>query len=382
MSQNDSTAPRTVAMLDLAYQHRAVEAEVASGFARVMGASSYILGPEVDAFEREFAAYSGVGHVVGVGNGTDAIELALRAAGVGRGDSVVIPANTFVATAEAVIRAGASVVLADCDENYLIDAADVRSRVEHDTRAVIGVNLYGQIADIDGLRAAMDPHTVVIEDAAQSQGALSRGRRSGSLGDAAGTSFYPGKNLGAYGDGGAVSTSSEPIAAHVRELRNHGGARKYEHRVVGTNSRLDSLQAVVLSAKLRHLDAWNAERRTLADRYTERLSGVAGVVTPAVAPGNEHVWHQYVVRVDERDRVLQALVGAGVGAGIHYPQPIHLLPAFRFLGQGPGSFPRAEVYAGQILSLPIYPGLSADDQDYVVETLVSALAASPVGAGR
>jgi dTDP-4-amino-4,6-dideoxygalactose transaminase len=361
---------RTVAMLDLAHQHHAVEARVAAGFARVLEEGSYILGPAVDAFEREYAAFSGVEHVVGVGNGTDAIELALRAAGIKHGDRVAIPANTFVATAEAVVRAGASVVLVDCDENYLLDPADLRRRLTPQVRAVVAVHLYGQMADIDAIREVAGPGIVVIEDAAQSQGARQRGRRSGSLGDAAGTSFYPGKNLGAYGDGGAVSTGSARIAERVRGLRNHGGTHKYEHLEIGTNSRLDSLQAVVLSAKLEHLDAWNDERRALADRYTRLLADVPGVVTPVTAPHNEHVWHQYVVRVDDRDRVLAALVDAGIGAGIHYPLPVHRLPAFDYLG---GSYPRAEAFSRRLLSLPIYPGLDTDAQDYVVENLVAAV---------
>ncbi|WP_411701163.1 DegT/DnrJ/EryC1/StrS family aminotransferase [Conyzicola sp.] len=366
-----TTTPRTVAMLDLAHQHRAVEARVAAGFARVLETGSYILGPAVDAFEAEYAAFSDVAHVVGVGNGTDAIELALRAAGIGRGDRVAIPANTFVATAEAVVRAGASVVLVDCDEHYLIDPDDLRRRLTPQVRAVIAVHLYGQMADVDAIRAVVGEGVVVIEDAAQSQGARHRGRRSGSLGDAAGTSFYPGKNLGAYGDAGAVSTGSARIAERVRALRNHGGTHKYEHLEIGTNSRLDSLQAVVLSAKLEHLDAWNAERRALADRYTGLLADLPGVITPTTAPHNEHVWHQYVVRVADRDQVLATLVAAGIGAGVHYPSPVHRLPAFDYLG---GSFPHAEAYSRQLLSLPIYPGLDADAQDYVVETLAAAVA--------
>jgi len=367
------TTSRTVPMLDLAHQHRAVADQVADGFARVLDTGSYILGPEVDAFEAEYAAFSGVDHVVGVGNGTDAIELALRAAGIGRGDRVAIPANTFVATAEAVVRAGASVVLVDCDEHYLLDPDDLRRRLTPQVRAVVAVHLYGQMADVDAIRAVVGEGVVVIEDAAQSQGARQRGRRSGSVGDAAGTSFYPGKNLGAYGDAGAVSTGSARLADRVRALRNHGGTTKYEHVEIGTNSRLDSLQAVVLSAKLAHLDAWNAERRALADRYTTLLSGLPGVVTPTTAPHNEHVWHQYVVRVADRDRVHAELVAAGIGAGIHYPLPVHRLPAFDYLG---GSFPRAESFSHRLLSLPIYPGLATDAQDHVVEALVAAVSAA------
>lgn len=367
------TTPMRVPMLDLAYQHRQIEHEVREGFDRVMSASSYVLGAELQAFETEYAAFSGVAHVIGVGNGTDAIELALRAAGVGRGDEVILPANTFVATAEAVLRAGASVVLADCDETFLLDPRQVEYRLTATTRAVIAVHLYGQIADVDTIRSAAGKGVLVVEDAAQSQGAKSRGRRSGSLGDVAGTSFYPGKNLGAYGDGGAVSTPSDVIAERVHRLRNHGGEQKYAHLEVGMNSRLDTLQAVVLSAKLRRLDEWNAERRSLAARYDRLLAEVPGVIPPRTAEGNEHVFHQYVVRVECRDRVASELSDAGIGVGIHYPKPIHLLPAFSFLGHEPGSFPVAERFAGQILSLPIYPGLSEAQQDYVVATLANAV---------
>jgi len=366
---------RVVPMLDLGWQHRRIERDVAEGFATVLENTSYILGPQVDAFEREYAEYSGIAHAIGVGNGTDAIELALRAAGIGPGDEVVIPANTFVATAEAVVRAGASVVLADCGEDYLIDPEALRPLLGGAVRAVVAVHLYGQTADIDAIRAVVGEDVLVIEDAAQSQGARYRGRRSGSLGDAAGTSFYPGKNLGAYGDGGAVTTASASIADNVRALRNHGGQRRYEHLVIGTNSRLDSLQAVVLSAKLRRLDAWNGERRRLAARYTAALEGLPGLSTPLVTEGNEPVWHQYVVRVAERDRVVDELVAAGVGAAVHYPRPIHLLPAFAYLGHGPGDFPLAERFAEQILSLPIYPGLSDEAQNHVLASVEAVLGA-------
>jgi dTDP-4-amino-4,6-dideoxygalactose transaminase len=362
-----------VPMLDLAWQHEQIAEEVLAGFDRVFAASSYIMGPDVAEFERAFARFCGVGHVVGVGNGTDALELALRAAGIGAGDEVVIPANTFVATAEAVVRAGADVAFADCDENYLLDPASLAERVTPRTRAVIAVHLYGQTADVDAIRAVVGAGVVVVEDAAQAQGATRNGRRAGSLGDVAGTSFYPGKNLGAYGDAGAVITSSGAIADRVRALRNHGGVHKYEHLVVGTNSRLDSLQAVVLSAKLSRLDEWNAERRRLAERYSRMLSGEDGIGTPVTVAGNEHVFHQYVVQVPERDRVLGELAEAGIGVGVHYPRPVHLVPAFRAPGAPVGSFPVAERLSAEILSLPIYPGLTEQQQDFVVARLVDAV---------
>jgi dTDP-4-amino-4,6-dideoxygalactose transaminase len=362
----------SVPMLDLGWQHAQIADDVRSGFDRVLAASSYILGPDVAQFEREFAEYCSVANVVGVGNGTDAIELALRAAGVGPGDEVIIPANTFVATAEAVVRAGGTVVFVDCDENFLLDPSLIKAAITTKTKAVVAVHLYGQTADVDAIRAEVGGAILVIEDAAQAQGAEYRGRRAGSLGDAAGTSFYPGKNLGAYGDGGAVMTPSDEIAQRVRALRNHGGVNKYEHLEVGTTSRLDSLQAVVLSAKLRLLDEWNAERVRLAARYTHELAGIAGVVTPSTVDGNGHVFHQYVVRVPDRDRVLNELLAQQIGAGLHYPTPVHLLPSFAGIAPA-GAFPVSERLAGEILSLPIYPGLTSAQQDYVIERLAHAV---------
>ena len=364
-----TAAPVRVPMLDLGIQHRQIADRVAAGFARVFAATSFIQGPDVAMFETEFAAYCEATHVIGVGNGTDALELALRAAGIGTGDEVIVPANTFVATAEAVLRAGAQVVFVDCDENFLIDPARVAERLTDRTRAVMAVHLYGQTAPVDELRAVVGEHVMIIEDAAQSQGARYRGRRAGSLGDVAGTSFYPGKNLGAYGDAGAVITCSPQIADAVRLLSNHGGVRKYEHLRVGTNSRLDTLQAVVLSAKLALLDDWNAQRRTLAERYSRLLATVPRVITPTTVAGNEHVFHQYIVRVPDRDRVLAQMNAAGIGAGIHYPHPVHLVPAFARDDEGVGSFPVAERLSHEILSLPIYPGLTESQQRRVVEVL-------------
>lgn len=362
-----------VPMLDLGIQHRQVADTVRDGFERVFAATSFIQGPDVARFEAEFAAYCEIDQVIGVGNGTDALELALRGAGIGAGDEVIVPANTFIATAEAVVRAGASVVFADCDENFLIDPVEVQEKLSGRTRAVIAVHLYGQTAPIDDLRALVGPDAIIVEDAAQSQGARYRGRRAGSLGDVAGTSFYPGKNLGAYGDAGAVMTGSADIAARVRMLGNHGSIQKYEHLSIGTNSRLDSLQAVVLSAKLALLDDWNAERRVLAARYSSLLAEAPGVVTPVTVAGNEHVFHQYVVRVAGRDRVVAEMNAAGIGAGIHYPYPVHLAPAFASPKLGVGSFPVAELLCTEILSLPIYPGLTIAQQNRVIEVLLSCL---------
>lgn len=364
-----------VPLVDLGIQRDRVRDAVREGFEEVMHHTSFVLGPAVTRFEEEYARYCEVAHCVGVGNGTDAVELALRAAGVGVGDEVIVPANTFVATAEGVVRVGAELVLVDCTDDALIDPQAVEDAVTGRTRAVVGVDLYGQMAPYAALRSAAGESVAVVADGAQSQGARQHARRAGSVADVTATSFYPGKNLGAYGDGGAVLTPDPQIAARLRLLRNHGEASKYEHVVIGGNSRLDSLQAVVLSAKLACLDDWNSERRAAAALYELLLQG-SGVVTPPVADGNEHVFHLYVVRVPDRDGVLKELHARGIGAGIHYPRPIHLLPAFEYLGQGPGTFPVAEGSASCILSLPLFPGITPAQQRYVVEALLEAMGKS------
>ncbi|HTZ45183.1 MAG TPA: DegT/DnrJ/EryC1/StrS family aminotransferase [Jatrophihabitans sp.] len=367
----------TIPLVDLGLQHRRVAEEVRAGFDRVLANTSFILGPEAQAFERAYAEFCGVAHCVGVGNGTDAIELALRALRIGPGDEVIAPANTFVATAGAIARTGATLRLVDCDETFLIDADQVPAAITERTKAIVPVHLYGQLAPMTAVRAAAG-QVPVVEDAAQSQGARQDGARSGSLGALAATSFYPGKNLGAYGDAGAVTTDDDELAERLRRLRNHGGIAKYEHLEVGVNSRLDGLQAVVLSAKLRRLDDWNAERRAAAELYGQLLGtavlDVPGEVTlPRPVAGNEHAWHLYVVRVPRRDAVLAALNAAGIGAGIHYPAPVHRLPAFEHLGYGDGSFPVAESLAAEILSLPIYPGITERQQERVADELLAAL---------
>lgn len=356
-----------IPLVDLAAAHAEVAEEVEAGFKRVIADTAFIGGAEVAAFEREYAAFAGLPHCVGVANGTDALELALKAAGVGPGGEVILPANTFIATAEAVARAGAEVVLVDCDpDTYLIDTEAALAAITPRTRAVVPVHLYGQLAPVELLRGAGVP---IVEDAAQSQGATRHGRGSGVDGIAA-TSFYPGKNLGAYGDAGAVTTASEPWATAVRTLGSHGGLRKYHHDVIGVNSRLDGLQAVVLRAKLARLAGWNELRRAAAARYHELLKDFDQVVRPETLDGNEHVWHIYCVRVPNRDDVLARLNAAGVGAAIHYPIPVHRTGAFASLG---GSFPNAERIAGEILSLPIYPQITPDQQARVAEVLGAAL---------
>ncbi|MFJ8044448.1 DegT/DnrJ/EryC1/StrS family aminotransferase [Kitasatospora sp. NPDC096147] len=361
-----------IPLVDLQAAHAEVAEEVREGIDRVLASGAYIKGPDVAAFEAEYAAYSGVGHAIGTANGTDAIEMALRALELPPGARVVLPANTFVASAEAVVRAGLRPVLVDADPEHLLIDPERAGEVAAD--AYLPVHLNGQLAPVEHVLEIADGRPVV-EDGAQSQGATRHGRVSGSWGVLAATSFYPGKNLGAYGDAGAVVTDSAGLAAAVREIGDHGSSRKYVHERFGFNSRMDTVQAVVLRAKLRRLPAWNAARRAAAARYDALLGELPGVTLPRTLPGNEHVWHLYAVRIagGGRDEVLAALNAAGIGAGVHYPVPVHLQPAFADLGHGEGSFPVAERAARELLSLPLHPHLTEDQQTYVAETLAKAL---------
>ena len=372
---SDGVTVSNVPLVDLGWQQREIADEVATGFARVLDDTSFIGGRDVAEFETAFAEFVGVDHCVGVANGTDALEIALRGLGVGIGDEVVVPANTFVATAEAVARVGASLVLVDVDDDRLLMSPDaVEKAVTDRTRAVIPVHLYGQCAPVDEIQARLEGLGIpIVEDAAQSQGSTHHGKPAGSLADVAATSFYPGKNLGAYGDAGAVLTRDADLARTMRLLSQHGSEVRYEHEIVGFNSRLDTLQAVVLRAKLARLSGWNQLRRDAADRYAQLLADVPDVRVPVTADGNVHVWHLYVVRVPRRHEVLAGLQQRGVGAAIHYPHPVHLHPAFAYLGHGPGAFPVAEAAADEILSLPLFPGISEDQQVRVVQALAETL---------
>ncbi len=369
-----------VPFLDLSAQQAEIIDEVLPKWREQFRSAAFVGGPEVQAFETEYAAYLGVEHVIGVSNGTDALELAYRAAGVGPGDEVIMPANTFIATAEAASRIGAVPVFVDVDdEHLLLDPDAVAAAVTERTRAIVPVHLFGQTAPIELLAPLADRHGIpIIEDAAQSQGASSPVGRAGSLGRIAATSFYPGKNLGAAGDGGAVMTDDAELAGIVREMSAHGSAVKYVHHRIGFNARLDAVQATVLRAKLRHLDAWNSARQEAAAWYGQILSGIDGVRLPAVRPGNSDVWHLYVIRVQERDRVLAELTAAGIGSGIHYPTPVHLSDAYAHLGYRRGQFPVAEAAAARILSLPMFPHLLEEQQERVAAALARAVLREPV----
>jgi dTDP-4-amino-4,6-dideoxygalactose transaminase len=343
--------------------------------------ADYIGGAPVADFEREWAAYCRAEHAVGVGNGTDALELTLTALGIGHGDEVIVPANTFIATAAAVVRAGAVPRFADVsDETLLMTPATLTAALTPRTRAVIVVHLYGQTPDMDGLlAAAQDADILLIEDAAQAHGAEWAGRRAGSFGVAACFSFYPGKNLGAFGDAGAVVTCQPDLAEQVRTLANHGrshGSSHYEHEYVGTNSRLDALQAVALLGKLARLDAWTNRRIELAARYRDRLAGT-DVWLPGVAQSARHVYHLLVVRVPDRDQIRAELQRRGIQTGIHYPVPCHLQPPLACFAAGP--LPVAEQAATELVSLPIFPHMTDEQVDIVCDQLVDVLTATSSG---
>jgi dTDP-4-amino-4,6-dideoxygalactose transaminase len=365
-----------IPFVDLKRQGADLIDEFDVAFRSVVDRAAYTLGPEVREFESAFAALCGCARSVGVSSGTDALKLAYLAVGVRPGDEVVMPVNTFIATAEAATHIGAVPVFVDClAETANIDPAKLAAACTDRTRAIVPVHLYGQPADMDPiLEFAAGRGIPVIEDACQAHGASYRGRPAGSMGVAAAFSFYPGKNLGALGDGGAVTTSDSRLADDVALLRNHGQSDKYTHAVAGYCDRLHNLQAAFLSVKLPHLLQANAARRAAATLYDRLLAGIDGIEPIGRRDDVEHVYHLYVVQVDDREAVRSALEAAGIESGIHYPVPLHLTPAYRGLGYSRGDFPLAERMAGRILSLPMHPYLTTDQIECVVGTLGSALA--------
>jgi len=360
-----------IPFLDLQAAYHELQEELDAACRRVMSSGWYILGQEVEAFETEFASYCGVRHCIGVSNGLDALELILRGYGIGAGDEVIVPANTFIATWLAVSRAGAVPVPVEPNElTHTIEADQVEKAISSRTRAVMPVHLYGQPADMEPIRQLAQRHGLkVIEDAAQAHGALYRGQRAGGLGDAAGFSFYPGKNLGALGDGGAVVTNDGELAAQIRLLRNYGSSIKYYNEVKGCNARLDALQAAVLRVKLGRLDEWNLRRRRAAERYLKALSRMPHLVLPQVPDDVEPAWHLFVVRHPRRDELQRHLAGAGIETLIHYPVPPHLSPAYTDLSYVRGDYPRTERIADTLISLPIGPHLGTDLQNRIISAL-------------
>ena len=359
-----------IPLVDLKTMHEALRPELETAMQRVLERGDFVLGSEVTAFEEEFAAYCGVTHCIGVGSGLDALTLALRGLGIGPGDEVITVANTFIATALAIRQCGADVVLVDPElDTYTLNPRKIASAITSRTKAIIPVHLYGQPAAMDAIRMMADEHGLkVIEDAAQAHGARYHGQRCGSFGDAACFSFYPGKNLGALGDGGAIVTNDDELASWLYTARNYGSPRKYVHTVEGYNSRLDSLQAAALRVKLRYLDDWNERRRQWAQRYCDALESLP-LALPLVRDGVEHVFHLFVVRCAERDALLTSLQRDGIGAGIHYPTPVHQHEALA--GHCFSSWPLrvAESTASELLSLPICPYLSEASFETIVTSL-------------
>lgn len=359
-----------IPFLDLHAAYVELKDEIDAAMSRVASSGYYILGPEVEAFEAEWADYCGTSHAVGVGNGLDALELSLRALGIGEGDEVIVPSHTFVASWLAISAAGARPVAVEpAPQTYNIDPDRIAAAITENTKAIMPVHLYGQPADTDPILAIAREHGLaVVEDAAQAHGARYKGTRIGGHGDVACWSFYPGKNLGAMGDAGAVTTNDPDLAERLRLLRNYGSRKKYSHELKGKNSRLDPIQAAILRVKLQHLDAWNERRRAIADIYRSGLSSTA-LTLPDVPNWADPVWHLYVVRCADRDGLQSRLADAGIGTLIHYPVPPFLQEAYKDCGIDPAEFPLAETLCTEILSLPIGPHLSPNDAMKVVEVV-------------
>ena len=363
------SSPLRVPFFDAVAQQRSVMAETQAAIQEVLDEARFILGSQVGEFERAFASLVGVGHAVGVSSGLDALRLALTALGVVPGDEVILPANTYIATALAVSSLGARPVLVDCDpRTYLIDCGQVGAAITARTKAIIPVHLTGQAADMDAVLDLARGHGLhVVEDAAQAHGTTYRGRPCGAMGALGCFSFYPSKNLGACGDAGMVTTGDGRLADRVRRLRNYGEEAKYHHVEKGANARLDTLQAAVLSVRLRQLAAWNEARNRHAERYRRLLAGVGDITFQEPAPGSNHVYHLFVVETGRRDELREHLDHAGVQTGVHYPVPIHLQRAYEDLGHKPGDFPNAERLAARMLSLPMFPELRPEQLAYVAD---------------
>ncbi len=371
-----------VQFLDLVAQHAGLKNEILAAWSALLDRAGFIGGAPVAQLEEEFAAACQAKHCVAVSNGTDALFLVYKALGLSAGDEVIVPANTFIATSESITAAGGQVVFADClPGTYNLDPASVERAITPRTKGIVAVHLYGQPADLDSLGAIARRHNLwLVEDAAQAHLSEYKGRRIGSIGTAATFSFYPGKNMGACGDAGAITTADADLARRIRILRDHGSEKKYVHLVEGFNMRCDALQAAALRIKLRHLPEWNESRRRIAARYMERLRGVDDIILPEVSPDCLPVWHLFIVQVPARDQVQQILMNAGVHTGLHYPVPLHLQEAYEHLGYVEGAFPVAESVAKRLLSLPMYAELTDAQVDYVCDCLVRAVASIAIPA--
>ncbi len=362
----------TIPFLNLKAQYESIKDEIADAIQQVIERTAFAGGPFVEQFEHEFASFCQTNYAVGVNSGTSALWLALMGLGVGQGDEVITVPNTFIATAEAISFCGAKPVFVDIDEqSYNINPELIERAITRKTKAIIPVHLFGQTADMDPILAIAKKHGLfVVEDACQAHGATYKGRPAGSMGNAGCFSFYPGKNLGAYGEGGAVTTNDAELAAKIKMLRDHGQAKKYHHDLIGWNARLDGIQAAILSVKLRHLNQWNELRRQHAQSYAKALSTGNGIILPKEAVYGKHVYHVYAVRLKNRDHILKALAETGISCGIHYPVPLHLTRAYAHLGYEAGSFPVAERCAQELLSLPMFPELKSEQIAAVAKELM------------
>ena len=365
---------KQIPFLDLQAQHTEIQTELNAAYTRVIDSSYFIMGTELETFETEFAQYNGIRHCIGVGNGLEALHLALKACDIGPGDEVVVPSNTFIATWLAVSECGAiPVPVEPCADTYNLDADKIEAAISNKTKAIIPVHLYGQPADMDAINEIAQKYDlIVIEDAAQSQGAEYKNKKAGGLSHVAATSFYPGKNLGALGDGGAILTDNDEIAAKIRKLRNYGSVTKYCHELKGYNSRLDELQAAFLRAKLKKLDQWNEQRRNIARFYQQQLANI-DLKLPAVPDWAKPVWHLYVIQTKQRDVLQQYLADKNIATVIHYPLPPHLQECYQQT-YAKLSLPIAEQMAREVLSIPIYPHMTLDETQYVADTIKSFFA--------
>lgn len=361
-----------VPFLDLKVQYEIIKDEIHTALKQVMENTAFAGGPFVVKFEKEFAHFCGCEHAIGVGNGTDALWLSLLALGVGQGDEVITVPDTFIATAEAISLCGARPVFVDVDEKtYNVDPSLLKAVITPKTKAIVPVHLFGQMADMDPIMdIAKECGLYVIEDACQAHGALYKGKKAGTIGDTGCFSFYPGKNLGAYGEAGAVVTNNGELANKIRILRDHGQSKKYYHDMIGWNARMDGFQGAVLSVKLKYLEAWNEARRKNSRRYNELLKAIDGLIIPVEADYLRHVYHIYAIRVKNRDKFINILADKGISCGIHYPVPLHLQTAYSFLGHKTGDFPVAEQCAEEFVSLPMFPELTDEQIKYVCDAII------------
>jgi dTDP-4-amino-4,6-dideoxygalactose transaminase len=365
-----------VKFVDLTRQNKIIEKEILNVWDKQITNCDFILGKEVELFEKEFASFCGTKYAVGVNSGTDALFLSLKAIGIKEGDSVIVPVNTFIATAFAVVYTGAKPVFVDCsEEDFNLDLSQVEDVLKKyknklNIKAIMPVHLYGQCCNMDEVvNLAKKYDLLIVEDACQAHGAKFKNKPAGSFGECAAFSFYPSKNLGCFGDGGIVVTNNESIYNKICMLRNYGQKEKYIHLELGYNSRLDNLQAGILRVKLKYLEQWNQQRIELANYYIEKLSSNKNIVLPKIKNDKKHIWHLFVIRTKQRDELRKYLAENGVETGIHYPVPLHLTPSFKWLGYKHGDFPIAEKFSNEILSLPIFPGMTKDEIDYVIEVI-------------